>query len=123
MGIVLDDLSLENTVLEVLDIEDLKDLNEVNEVFDVGDLANKVLEPDEVLCIDDLASIIYEGLIFASRTPSALMSKTRLDIEEEVLDAWTRSSCIEDEDEVLDVGDLADNVLEPDEVFGVEDLV
>ena len=106
MGIVLDDLSLENTVLEVLDIEDLEDLNEVHEVFDVRELADQVLEPEEVLYIADLASVIYEGLIFASRTPSALMSKTRLDIEEEVLDARTRSSCIEDE--VLDVGNLAD---------------
>ena len=47
-----------------------------------------------------------------------MMSKTRLDIEEEVLDAWTRSSCIEDE--VLDIGNLADKVLEPDEVLGIE---
>ena len=50
-----------------------------------------------------------------------MMSKTRLDIEEEVLDARTRSSYIEDE--VLDIGNLADKVLEPDEVLGIEDLV
>jgi hypothetical protein len=121
VGIVLDDLSLENTVFVVLDIEDLEDLNEVHEVFDVGDLADKVLEPEEVVYFDDLASIIYESLIFASRTPTALMSKTRLDIEEEVLDARTRSSYIEDE--VLDIGNLADKVLEQEKMLDAEDLV